>query len=102
LAREIQEEEVNKVTRYDGLQLTVSIWGADKEEGTTHEKVTVEQTDYLPFLDMKLYWWDKNENLAFTVYQKPGQQLKYLNKDSTHPPHVFGAIRWRFFQDWQT
>jgi hypothetical protein len=33
-----------------------------------------------------------NENLAFTVYRKPGQQLKYLNKDSTHPPHVFRVI----------
>jgi hypothetical protein len=40
---------------------------------------------------MKLYW-DKNENLAFTFYRNPGQQLKYLNKDSTHPPRVFRAI----------
>jgi hypothetical protein len=81
------QEEVNKVTKYDDLQLTVSIWGAEKkEDGTTHEKVTVEQTDYLPFLDMKVYW-DMNENLAFTVYQKPGQeQLKYLNKDSIAMP----------------
>jgi hypothetical protein len=90
---EKSQKEVNKVNRYDGLQFTISIWGAEKEDGTTHEKVTVEQTDYLvlPFLDMKLYW-DKNENLAVTVYQKPGQQLKYLNKDSAHPPHVFRAI----------
>jgi hypothetical protein len=87
------QEEVNRVTRYDGLEFTVSIWGAEKEEdGTTHEKVTVEQTNCLPFLDMKLLYWDKNENLAFTVYRKQGQQLKYLNKDSTHPPHVFRAI----------
>jgi hypothetical protein len=35
---------------------------------------------------------DKNENLTFTVYRKPGQQLKYLNKDNTHPPDVFRAI----------
>jgi hypothetical protein len=65
--------------------------GAEKEDCTTHEKVTVEQTDYLPFLDMQLYW-DKNENMAFTVYRKPGQQLKHLYKDSIHPPHIFRAI----------
>jgi hypothetical protein len=45
------------------------------------------RTTTYPCLDMKLYW-DKKENLAFTVYQKLGQQLKYLNKDSTDPPHV--------------
>jgi hypothetical protein len=56
-----------------------------------HEKVTVEPTNYLPFLDMKLYW-DEYDELAFTVYRKMGRQLKYLNNDSTHPPHVFRAI----------
>jgi hypothetical protein len=35
------QAEVNKVTKYDGLQFTVSIWGAEKEDSTTHEKVTV-------------------------------------------------------------
>jgi hypothetical protein len=78
-------------TKYDGLQFTVSIWGEKKEDGTTHEKVTVEPTNYLPFLDMKLYC-DKHDELAFTVYRKMGQQLKYLNNDSTQPPHVFRAI----------
>jgi hypothetical protein len=50
-----------------------------------------EPSNNLPFLDMKLYW-DKHDELAFTVYRKLGQQLKYLNNDSTHPPHVFRAI----------
>jgi hypothetical protein len=65
------QAEVNKVTKYDGLQFTVSFWGAEKEDGTTHEKVTVEHTDYLPFLDMKLYW-DEHDELAFMVYRKMG------------------------------
>jgi hypothetical protein len=39
------QAEVNKITKYDGLQFTVSIWGAEKEDRTTHEKVTVEPTD---------------------------------------------------------
>jgi hypothetical protein len=53
--------------------------------------VTVEKADYLPFLDMKLYW-DEWGNLTFTVYIKDGQLLKSLNADSTHPPHVFRAV----------
>jgi hypothetical protein len=42
---------------------------------------------------MKLYWGEHDE-LAFTVYRyrKMGEQLKYLNNDSTHPPHVFRGI----------
>jgi hypothetical protein len=41
------QAKVNKITKHDGLQFTVSIWGAGKEDGTTHEKVAVEPTDYL-------------------------------------------------------
>jgi hypothetical protein len=44
-----------------------------------------------PFLYMKLYW-DEHDELAFMVYRKTGQQLKYLNNNSTYPPHVFRAI----------
>jgi hypothetical protein len=32
------QAEVNKVTRYDSLEFTVTIWRAEKEDGTTHEK----------------------------------------------------------------
>jgi hypothetical protein len=40
---------------------------------------------------MKLYW-DDHDELAYMVYRKTGQQMKYLNNDSTHPPHIFRAI----------
>jgi hypothetical protein len=36
-------------------------------------------------------FWDKNDGLAFAVYQKEGRALKHLNSDSTRPPHVFRA-----------
>jgi hypothetical protein len=39
---------------------------------------------------MKLYWNEWGD-LAFTVYRKDCQLLKYLNTDSTHPPHGFRA-----------
>jgi hypothetical protein len=84
------QSEVNRATKYEGLKFTVGIWGPEKEDNTPHPKVMVEKTDYLPFLHMKLYW-DEWGNLAFTVYRKDGQLLKYLNADSTHPPHVFRA-----------
>jgi hypothetical protein len=60
------QKEVNKVTKYKGLEFTISNWGAEKEDSTTHKKATVEPTDYPPFLDMKRYW-DKNKSLTFNV-----------------------------------
>jgi hypothetical protein len=89
---EIFQHQVNHITGYDGLQFTVSLWGLDKEDGAPHDKVSIKQEDFLPFLDMKLYWNDQQE-LAFDVFHKPGQQIKYLNSDSTLPPHMFWAIK---------
>jgi hypothetical protein len=54
--------------------------------------VSIEEEDLPPFLDMKLFW-NEQEELTFTVFHKPGQQIKYLNRDSTHLPHVFRAIK---------
>ena len=39
---------------------------------------------------MELFW--KNKMLNFPVHLKANQQLKYLNRDSTHPKHCFNAI----------
>jgi hypothetical protein len=36
--------------------------------------------------------WSKEGNLQFGVYLKPGQQLKYVNDVSSHPPYCFKAI----------
>jgi hypothetical protein len=83
--------EVNRVTDYDGLQFIMCLWDKD-EIGFAHERMSIEEEDFLPFLDMKLFW-NKQEELTFTVFHKPGQQIKYLNRDSTHPPHVFRAIK---------
>jgi hypothetical protein len=47
-----QHQEVNHVTGYDGLQFTVSLWGLDKEDGSSHDKVSIEQKEFLPFPDM--------------------------------------------------
>ena len=41
-------------------------------------------------MDTELFW-HKNE-LKFKVHVKPNQQLKYLNRSSTHLVHVFNAV----------
>jgi hypothetical protein len=43
-------------------------------------------------------YWVSSDNLTFAVYNKEGQQIKYMNHDSTHPPHIFKAIKTRVFQ----
>jgi hypothetical protein len=56
-----------------------------------HPKAEVVKSSHFPFLDMKMTWSDKGD-LRFGVYLKPGQQLKYLNSDSSHPPCCFKKI----------
>ena len=36
--------------------------------------------------------WSKQKELQFQVYMKPNQQMKYLNKGSTHTGATFKAI----------
>jgi hypothetical protein len=70
----IFKSEVNRVTRYEGLQFTISTWGVEKEDDLIHKKITVEPTPCLPFLDMQLFWNDKDE-LSFNAHMQEGQAL---------------------------
>jgi hypothetical protein len=56
-----------------------------------HPKAEVVKSAHFLFLDMKMTWSEEGD-LRFGVYLKPGQELKYLNSDSLHPPHCFKAI----------
>jgi GIY-YIG catalytic domain len=48
---------------------------------------------FFPYLDMELFWSDlDDDSLQFRVHLKPNQQLKYLNRDSTHNNACFRAI----------
>ena len=51
----------------------------------------VEKKEAFPHLDMELVW-SKEGKLQFQVHLKPGQQLKCLNKGSTHTGACFKAI----------
>jgi hypothetical protein len=79
------QKRVNEVTGYEGLVFTVSIWRGKEEDESKHPKAEIVKSSFFPFLDMKMTWSEEGD-LRFGVYLKPGQQLKYLNSVSSHPP----------------
>jgi hypothetical protein len=85
------QKRVNQVTGCEGLVFTVSIWRQDWNNEPAHPKAEVVKSPAFPFLDMEMSWSEEGD-LRFGVYLKPGQQLKYLNNVSSHPPHCFKAI----------
>jgi hypothetical protein len=92
------QERVNQVTGYEGLVFTVSIWRQDGENKATHPKAEIHKSSVFPFLEMKMSW-SKNGDLRFRAYLKPGQQLKYLNNISTHPPPIASKQSLKVFLD---
>eukprot|EP00957_Ditylum_brightwellii_P156466 11907685-Ditylum_brightwellii.AAC.1 len=69
------------------------------EKGETEEsrkrkkkksKVKVLEGELFPFLDMKMKW--RQGKLLFQVHKKEGQQLKYVDSQSTHRPSAFRSI----------
>ena len=53
--------------------------------------VQIVTNDELPFLDTKISW-SPEVDLQFGVFRKKGQQLKYVEKESTHKPGTLHAI----------
>jgi hypothetical protein len=69
------QKEVNKVTGYEGLVFTVSIWREMENDEVGHPKAEVVKSSHLLSLPghMKMTWSDKGD-LRFGVYLKPGQR----------------------------
>ena len=44
-----------------------------------------------PYLDLE-FLWNADGELEYQVHQKPSQELKYMNKRSTHTNAAFNAI----------
>ena len=86
------QAKVNELTGSDCLQFTLDIWDPDSPEGeeTGNENVSINRDPKFPYLDMELYW--RESALEFRVHLKPNQQLKYLNRGSTHTSACFKAI----------
>ena len=51
----------------------------------------------VPYLDMRLSWDDKTNELQFKIHLKPDQHLKYLNLGSEHQHSCFRSIPWGVF-----
>ena len=74
----------------DHLEFTMEIWDPDaparpdpeKPKATNDANISVIQDKAFHFLDMELYW--QESCLEFCVHLKKNQDLKYLNKGSTH------------------
>ena len=89
------QESVNELAEGDYVQFTCQIWlDESRRIGPTKaydKMVSAETSKGFPYLDMELFWSEQDE-LQFRVYMKPEQQLKYLNKGSTHTGACFKAI----------
>eukprot|EP00957_Ditylum_brightwellii_P044136 3349128-Ditylum_brightwellii.AAC.1 len=62
-----------------------------KEKG-----VTVIYEQEFPFLDMKMGWDKKSREMRFSVFWKPNQALKYVNRASMHKPTNFKFLQVEF------
>ncbi len=52
----------------------------------------VSKDDFLPYLDMELFWDPETGILKSRVHLKDNQQLIYLNLGSNHTPSCFKSI----------
>ena len=83
------QKSVNKLADGNYLIFTCEVWLAEgkrvspPKEKEHNKLVKVHRKESFPYLDMNLVW-SEEEELQFQVYMKPNQQLKYLNKGSTH------------------
>ena len=85
------QERIEELAESKFLKFTAVIWGNDKEDGKKYNNVSVNRSEYFPYLDMEMFWSTEND-LNFRVHLKPNQQLKHLNKGSTHTEACFVAI----------
>ena len=102
---EIFQNEVNKTLDSDKLQFTLVVWNPESLPCTSiGGRVIYDTSQEFPFLDMKFQWkvqksdtmirWEDGGlcQLAFSIFNKLNQRLKYLNVGSVHKKTVFHVI----------
>jgi hypothetical protein len=92
------QNAINSVAGNNFLQFTAVVWkpngdGIDNDISPLSDdnKTQLESKTCFPYLDMELFW-NEQGTLEFRVHLKPNQQLKYLNKGSSHTPSCYSAI----------
>lgn len=84
------QSQVDAIAGSSFLQFTVVVWDEDKEDGSPCKQTMVESRRKKSYQDAELFWID--EQLQFSVHLKENQELKYLNKGSTHTSTCFRVI----------
>ena len=75
------QEIINLHAYSTALRFSATVWNEGETPVTTLcKKKTLVSVNYLPLLVMELYC--RMDELAFQVYKKPNQLLKYLNVES--------------------
>ena len=88
------QSDVDDIAGNNFLKFTAVVWDPlnhHSEWDISNTAITVDKSPSFPFLDMEMYWLSE-QSLAFRVHLKKNQQLKYLNKGSSHTPGCFKAI----------
>jgi hypothetical protein len=81
------QAKVNESAGSDFLKFTAKAWGEDKEMDIHMEQSQSKKKNvFHSFLDMEMFWSVEAE-LNFGVHLK-NQQLKYLNRGSTHMARI--------------
>ena len=90
--REDFQSKVNKIAGNEYLQFICKIWMPNTSLSRDKQDYILEiATNTFPYLDLE-FLWNTDGELEYQVHQKPNQQLKYLNKGSTHTNATFDAI----------
>eukprot|EP00957_Ditylum_brightwellii_P138883 10585849-Ditylum_brightwellii.AAC.1 len=84
----------------DYLQFTTKLWQpppANKnnspiKKDKKEKGATVIHMKEFPFLDMKMNWDKESGEIRFSVFRKPNQVLKCVNRGSIHRPTTFKFI----------
>ena len=50
------QERIDKLVESKFLKFTAVIWGNDKEDGKKYNIVSVNRSEYFPYLDMEMFW----------------------------------------------
>eukprot|EP00957_Ditylum_brightwellii_P208876 15359351-Ditylum_brightwellii.AAC.1 len=88
---------VNRLACGDYLKFTTKLWlpppanasNSPVKKDKKERGVTVVNDKKFPFLDMKMCWDDESGDMRFSVFQKPNQALKYVDKNSMHRATIF-------------
>eukprot|EP00957_Ditylum_brightwellii_P184445 14048642-Ditylum_brightwellii.AAC.1 len=82
------------------MKLTTKLWlpppnnagNSPVRKDKKERGLTVVYDREFPFLDMKMCWDEESGEMRFSVFQKPNQALKYVDKNSMHRTTTFKSI----------